>query len=75
MGLRINNNIPALNASRQAGTAAQGLQQALEGMATGLRINRKMYSDFTGRTHVPGHRCERRRRNGLLGTHADHSPS
>jgi flagellin len=40
MGLRINNNIPALNAGRQAGTAAQGLQKALEGMASGLRINR-----------------------------------
>ena len=40
MGLRINNNIPALNASRQAGIAAQGLKKTMEGMASGLRINR-----------------------------------
>jgi len=40
MGLKINNNIPALNAQRQTGAAAQGLRKTLEGLASGLRINR-----------------------------------
>ncbi len=40
MGLTINNNIPSLNANRQAGIAAKGLKKETEGLASGLRINR-----------------------------------
>jgi flagellin len=40
MGLRINTTVPALQAQRQAGEAAQGVNKALQGVATGLRINR-----------------------------------
>lgn len=40
MGLRINENIPALNANRQANKANQLVQRSLEKLSSGLRINR-----------------------------------
>lgn len=40
MGLRINSNIPALGAQRQAAGAANRLNKGLQGLASGLRINR-----------------------------------
>jgi flagellin len=39
MGLRINNNIPALNAQRQTRNNVEGLNRALGILASGLRIN------------------------------------
>ncbi|PCJ52122.1 MAG: hypothetical protein COA79_24610 [Planctomycetota bacterium] len=39
MGLRINNNIAALNASRQLRVSNGALSQSLERLSTGLRIN------------------------------------
>ena len=40
MALRINTNIPALNASRQLGQTTQSLGRSLERLSSGLRINR-----------------------------------
>ena len=40
MGLRINQNIPALNASRQAGNSSRALGRSLNALSSGLRINR-----------------------------------
>jgi flagellin-like hook-associated protein FlgL len=38
--MKINTTVPALHAQRQAGIPAKGLNQTLEGLAGGLRINR-----------------------------------
>jgi flagellin len=40
MGLRINTNVPALNAGRILARSTAGLNQTLERLASGLRINR-----------------------------------
>ncbi len=40
MGLRINTNVSALNASRILSRSTQGLNQTLERLSSGLRINR-----------------------------------
>jgi len=40
MGLRINTNIPALNASRTLSRSTKALNQSLERLSSGLRINR-----------------------------------
>lgn len=40
MGLRINQNIPALTASRQAGNSSRALGRSLNALSSGLRINR-----------------------------------
>jgi len=40
MGLRINTNIPALNAGRILNRSSQALNQSLERLSSGLRINR-----------------------------------
>jgi flagellin len=40
MGLRINSNIPALNTSRILNRSSQALNQSLERLSSGLRINR-----------------------------------
>ena len=40
MGLRINTNIPALNAGRVLGRSTQALNRSLERLSSGLRINR-----------------------------------
>lgn len=40
MGLQINNNIPGLNAQRQAQSTSRSLLRNFEQLATGLRINR-----------------------------------
>lgn len=40
MGLRINENVPALDANRQANKANQLLQRSLEKLSSGLRISR-----------------------------------
>ena len=40
MGLRIQNNIEALNAHRNLGIANTGLSKSLERLSSGFRINR-----------------------------------
>ena len=40
MGLRINTNVPALNAGRILSRSSQALNQSLERLSSGLRINR-----------------------------------
>ena len=40
MGLRINTTIPLLNVPKKTGAGVQGVNKALEGLASGLRINR-----------------------------------
>ena len=40
MGLRINENIPALNANRQANKANELVKRSLERLSSGLRVNR-----------------------------------
>jgi len=40
MGLRIANNIAAMNAHRQLGVADAGLSKSLERLSSGYRINR-----------------------------------
>ena len=40
MGLRINTNVPALNASRTLRRSTSGLNKSLERLSSGLRINR-----------------------------------
>ncbi len=40
MGLKINTNVPALNASRTLSRSTQALNQTLERLSSGLRINR-----------------------------------
>jgi flagellin len=40
MGLRINTNIPALNATRTLRKNTQDLNKSLERLSSGLRINR-----------------------------------
>jgi flagellin len=40
MGLRINTNIPSLNASRTLNRSTQGLNRTLERLSSGLRINK-----------------------------------
>lgn len=40
MGLQINSNIPSLGTQRQVGRAADRLTRGLQGLASGLRINR-----------------------------------
>ncbi|HEO71704.1 MAG TPA: flagellin FliC, partial [Candidatus Hydrogenedentes bacterium] len=40
MGLRINTNIPALNTGRVLGRSTKALNQSLERLSSGLRINR-----------------------------------
>ena len=40
MGLRINQNIPALNARRQTGINSRALERNLNALSSGLRINR-----------------------------------
>jgi len=40
MGLRINSNIPALNANRQTRQTANRILRGFEGLSSGLRINR-----------------------------------
>jgi len=40
MGLRVNTNVPAINASRQLARSASRLNTSLERLSSGLRMNR-----------------------------------
>ena len=57
MGLKVNSNIAAQNAQRQAATSAQGLRKATEGLASGLRINRAA-DDAAGLAIAEGFRTQ-----------------
>ena len=57
MGLRINTNISALNASRQLRKSTNGLNKSLERLSSGLRINRAA-DDAAGLAIAEGFRSQ-----------------
>ena len=53
MGLRINTNVPALNATRQLNRTMLRLSKSLERLSSGLRINRAADDAARHRRGVP----------------------
>jgi len=57
MGLRINTNVPALNTNRVLRLSTEGLNQSLERLSSGLRINRAS-DDAAGLAIAEGFRAQ-----------------